>query len=216
MYGVLAHRRSLNRHIDVAEDHANNMRLYEATGVGTLLLTDAKHILSDLFAIGEEVVRTRTRTTSSRRSASTSRTTTSVDGSLALASSGRSESTRTRSEWSNSLTFSPASWHDTSGVATTGTMHSHCGVSPPLRGTREPCIRIDSRKEPSARSNERGALSMACERRSVSLVVPLYRDAHTLPLLFDRLAGVLPGVSASKQSLFLSTTGATTEQPNVP
>jgi spore maturation protein CgeB len=57
MYGVLAHSKiALNRHIDVADDNANNMRLYEATGVGTLLLTDAKHNLSELFAIGEEVV----------------------------------------------------------------------------------------------------------------------------------------------------------------
>jgi spore maturation protein CgeB len=57
MYRVLAAARiSLNRHIDVAEDNANNMRLYESTGVGTLLLTDAKHNLGELFAVGEEVV----------------------------------------------------------------------------------------------------------------------------------------------------------------
>jgi hypothetical protein len=47
---------SLNRHIDVAADHANNMRLYEATGVGTLLLTDAKGDLKTLFDPGVEVV----------------------------------------------------------------------------------------------------------------------------------------------------------------
>jgi spore maturation protein CgeB len=47
---------ALNRHIDVAEDHANNMRLYEATGVGTLLLTDAKSDLRTLFEPGTEVV----------------------------------------------------------------------------------------------------------------------------------------------------------------
>jgi spore maturation protein CgeB len=57
MYRVLARAKvALNRHIDVAEDYANNMRLYEATGVGTLLLTDAKSNLGDLFEPGEEVV----------------------------------------------------------------------------------------------------------------------------------------------------------------
>jgi hypothetical protein len=57
MYRVLARSKiALNRHIDVAEDQANNMRLYEATGVGTLLITDAKRNLSDLFDPGEEVV----------------------------------------------------------------------------------------------------------------------------------------------------------------
>jgi spore maturation protein CgeB len=46
----------LNRHIDVAEDYANNMRLFEATGMGALLLTDDKRNLSDLFTPGVEVV----------------------------------------------------------------------------------------------------------------------------------------------------------------
>lgn len=56
MYKVLARSKiALNRHIDVAEDYANNMRLYEATGVGTLLLTDAKRNLSELFQPGKEV-----------------------------------------------------------------------------------------------------------------------------------------------------------------
>jgi spore maturation protein CgeB len=49
-------RIAVNRHIDVAEDNANNMRLYEATGVGTLLLTDAKQNLGELFDVGREVV----------------------------------------------------------------------------------------------------------------------------------------------------------------
>ena len=47
---------TLNRHIDVAEDNANNMRLYEATGVGSLLLTDAKENLGELFEVGSEVI----------------------------------------------------------------------------------------------------------------------------------------------------------------
>ena len=57
MYRVLAQSKiALNRHIDVAEDNANNMRLYEATGVGALLVTDAKQNLSELFDPGEEIV----------------------------------------------------------------------------------------------------------------------------------------------------------------
>jgi spore maturation protein CgeB len=57
MYEVLARSRiSLNRHIDVAEGHANNMRMFETTGVGALLLTEAAPNLDDLFAPGEEVV----------------------------------------------------------------------------------------------------------------------------------------------------------------
>jgi spore maturation protein CgeB len=57
MFRVLAESRiSVNRHIDVAGDNANNMRLYEATGVGSLLLTDAKENLGDLFDVGREVV----------------------------------------------------------------------------------------------------------------------------------------------------------------
>jgi hypothetical protein len=56
MYRVLARSAvALNRHIDVAEGFANNMRLYEATGVGSLLLTDAGRNLSDLFEPGREV-----------------------------------------------------------------------------------------------------------------------------------------------------------------
>jgi hypothetical protein len=57
MLRVLAGARiALNRHIDVAENNANNMRLYEATGVGSLLLTDAKENLGELFDVGGEVV----------------------------------------------------------------------------------------------------------------------------------------------------------------
>lgn len=57
MYRALARSRiTLNRHIDVAENNANNMRLYEATGVGALLITDRKDNLGELFEIGKEVV----------------------------------------------------------------------------------------------------------------------------------------------------------------
>lgn len=57
MYRTLARSRvTLNRHINVAENNANNMRLYEATGVGAMLLTDHKDNLHELFDMGSEVV----------------------------------------------------------------------------------------------------------------------------------------------------------------
>jgi spore maturation protein CgeB len=46
----------INRHIDVAQNNANNMRMYEATGMGTLLITDDKKNLENLFIPNEEVV----------------------------------------------------------------------------------------------------------------------------------------------------------------
>ena len=47
---------TINTHIDVAEDYANNLRLYEATGMGALLITDQKRNLGELFEVGSEVV----------------------------------------------------------------------------------------------------------------------------------------------------------------
>jgi hypothetical protein len=56
MYRTLARSRvTLNRHINVAENYANNMRLYEATGMGAMLLTDRKDNLGELFDVGREV-----------------------------------------------------------------------------------------------------------------------------------------------------------------
>ena len=57
MFRVLAKSTiTVNHHIDVAQSNANNMRLFEATGCGTLLVTDYKENLNDLFEIGAEVV----------------------------------------------------------------------------------------------------------------------------------------------------------------
>jgi spore maturation protein CgeB len=57
MYEVLASSRiTLNRHIEAAEGHANNMRLYEATGMGAMLATDAATNLGALFQPDREVV----------------------------------------------------------------------------------------------------------------------------------------------------------------
>ena len=56
MYRVLRRSRiTLNSHIDLAGKEAGNMRLFEATGVGTFLLTDFKDNLDTLFAPGREV-----------------------------------------------------------------------------------------------------------------------------------------------------------------
>jgi glycosyltransferase involved in cell wall biosynthesis len=57
MYGRLHNARiAVNHHIDAAENFANNMRLYEATGAGAMLLTDAKDNLRELFEPGKEVI----------------------------------------------------------------------------------------------------------------------------------------------------------------
>jgi len=45
-----------NNHIDLSSSHASNMRLYEATGVGSCLLTDWKSNLADMFEPDAEIV----------------------------------------------------------------------------------------------------------------------------------------------------------------
>ncbi|NBD18849.1 MAG: glycosyltransferase [Cyanobacteria bacterium] len=47
---------TLNNHIDLASQYASNMRLYEATGVGTCLLTDAQPNLKEVFEPDQEVI----------------------------------------------------------------------------------------------------------------------------------------------------------------
>ena len=60
MYDVLNRSRiTLNHHGDVLP-YANNMRLFEATGVGALLLTDWKNNLGEMFVPGKEVLAYRT------------------------------------------------------------------------------------------------------------------------------------------------------------
>lgn len=57
MYKVMTQSKvTINRHIDVSENFANNMRLYEATGCGAMLITDMKDNLNELFDVGKEVV----------------------------------------------------------------------------------------------------------------------------------------------------------------
>jgi hypothetical protein len=57
MYEVLARSKIvINVHEDVAGGNVNNMRLFEATGAGALLITDEGANLAELFEPGREVV----------------------------------------------------------------------------------------------------------------------------------------------------------------
>jgi spore maturation protein CgeB len=57
MYRVLAQSRiAVNRHGDFAGGYAANMRIFEATGVGALLMTESAANLPDLFEPDREVV----------------------------------------------------------------------------------------------------------------------------------------------------------------
>ena len=53
---MAASKISLNCHIAAAGKHAANMRLFEATGMGSCLLTDWKDNMADLFEPDQEVV----------------------------------------------------------------------------------------------------------------------------------------------------------------
>ena len=57
MYQMMGGSRIVfNRHIDAAASYANNLRLYEVTGSGSLLLTDWKTNMSEIFSPGTECV----------------------------------------------------------------------------------------------------------------------------------------------------------------
>lgn len=57
MYQLLSHHIAcLNIHGGIAGDYAANMRMFESTGVGTLLITDYKRNISDLFEPGQEII----------------------------------------------------------------------------------------------------------------------------------------------------------------
>ncbi len=57
MYKILAKSLiTLNSHIDIAEDYACNMRMYEATGMGACLVTDYKSNLSTIFEPDREII----------------------------------------------------------------------------------------------------------------------------------------------------------------
>ena len=57
MYKIFARSEiSFNRHINISLNNANNMRLFESTGMGSLLLTDKKNNLNELFEIDKEIL----------------------------------------------------------------------------------------------------------------------------------------------------------------
>jgi len=57
MYRMMGRSRIVfNRHIDAAGAYANNLRLYEVTGSGALLLTDWKTNMDEIFSPGIECV----------------------------------------------------------------------------------------------------------------------------------------------------------------
>jgi spore maturation protein CgeB len=57
MYQMLSDSKvTLNTHIDISSEFASNMRLFEATGVGTCLLTEKQANLKDIFEPNTEVV----------------------------------------------------------------------------------------------------------------------------------------------------------------
>lgn len=61
MYAVLARSQlTLNSHGIVSGSDANNLRLYEATGMGALLVTDHRDNLNRLFNVGAEILSYRT------------------------------------------------------------------------------------------------------------------------------------------------------------
>jgi spore maturation protein CgeB len=57
MFRILAASKVVvNYHGDVAQSYANNMRLFEATGTGALLVTDWKTNLHEMFVLDKEVI----------------------------------------------------------------------------------------------------------------------------------------------------------------
>ena len=57
MYGALARSRiTINQHIDLADGFSNNMRLYEATGCGALMIVDRGRNLQSIFEPEKEVI----------------------------------------------------------------------------------------------------------------------------------------------------------------
>ena len=57
MYEIFAQSKIvINRHIDISKDFANNLRMFEATAMGALLITDYKKNMDEFFEVGREVV----------------------------------------------------------------------------------------------------------------------------------------------------------------
>jgi len=57
MYEIFAAAKIVvNRHINVAGNVANNMRMFEATGMGAMLITDDKPNMKEFFDVGREAI----------------------------------------------------------------------------------------------------------------------------------------------------------------
>lgn len=57
MYEIFAQAKIVvNRHIDVAGSYANNMRMFDVTGMGSLLVTDDKKNMAEFFEVDREVI----------------------------------------------------------------------------------------------------------------------------------------------------------------
>jgi len=57
MYTIYASSKIvINRHINISNNYANNMRMYEATLMGALLITDEKQNMNEFFKAGKEVI----------------------------------------------------------------------------------------------------------------------------------------------------------------
>lgn len=57
MYEIFASSKIvINRHINISEGYANNMRMFDATIMGALLITDHKKNMNEFFEVGREVV----------------------------------------------------------------------------------------------------------------------------------------------------------------
>jgi len=57
MYNLLHHSKiTFNKHADLSFGNVGNMRMFEATGAGTCLVTDTGHNMDDLFEPDKEVV----------------------------------------------------------------------------------------------------------------------------------------------------------------
>lgn len=57
MYEIFAKAKIVvNRHINISGSYANNMRMFEATAMGALLVTDDKKNMDEFFQVGKEVI----------------------------------------------------------------------------------------------------------------------------------------------------------------
>ena len=57
MYRILSQSKIvINRHSEISDNYANNLRLYEVTGVGSVLITENKKNIEELFKVDTEII----------------------------------------------------------------------------------------------------------------------------------------------------------------